>query len=124
MSPFKPTICIDFDGVLHSYSSGWKGVSMIVDPPVAGAIAWLKACIADPNLDPVIYSSRSKEEAGVEAMMNWLLIHGLTTDEVLALDFPTQKPAAFLTIDDRAICFEGTFPSGDEMRAFTPWNKR
>jgi hypothetical protein len=44
----------------------------------------------------------------------------------LYLRFPTQKPAAFLTIDDRAICFQGSFEQLDPetLLAFKPWNKR
>ena len=40
--------------------------------------------------------------------------------------FPTQKPAAFLTIDDRAVCFEGDWSALDPamLAAFKPWNKR
>jgi hypothetical protein len=30
----KPILCLDFDGVIHSYSSGWKGADVIPDPPV------------------------------------------------------------------------------------------
>lgn len=39
------TICIDFDGVLHSYTSGWQGEDVASDPPVPGAIEWLREMI-------------------------------------------------------------------------------
>ena len=32
----KGTIVFDFDGVIHSYTSGWKGENVIPDPPVPG----------------------------------------------------------------------------------------
>ena len=37
----RPILCVDFDGVIHSYTSGWEGIDMIPDPPVEGAIKWL-----------------------------------------------------------------------------------
>lgn len=122
-SPFQKIICIDFDGVLHSYTSGWNGVDVVKDDPVRGCITWLRQLIEDERLKPVIYSSRSKDKGGVSAMMKSLSDWGLTSDELLQLEFPTQKPAAWLTIDDRAFHFEGDFPSIDFINNFKPWNK-
>lgn len=132
----NPIICVDFDGVIHSYTSGWKGVAVIPDDPVPGAIKWLEDHLPVPDAlgmsdeykGPIvqIYSSRSKSWFGRRAMKKWLIKHGLhhayITDGLL--QFPVKKPAAFLTIDDRAICFDGTFPTSQEMMSFKPWNKR
>lgn len=119
------TICIDFDGVLHSYTSGWKGVEVVADPPTLGAIEWLVAMQKDPGLEPVIYSSRSKEGAGIIAMRGWLREHGAHLGlDVDKLEFPREKPSAFLTIDDRAICFTGVFPALGEIHGFKTWSQR
>jgi hypothetical protein len=131
----NPIICVDFDGVIHSYTSGWQGADVISDEPVDGAIDWLLSHLPVPDAlgmapeyvgpEPVIYSARSKQKGGIEAMKKWLIKHGVDEwyfrDDILK--FPTQKPAAFLTIDDRAICFTGKFPTTAEMMAFVPWNK-
>lgn len=121
---FTPIICIDFDGVLHSYSSGWQGADVANDPPVPGAIEWLTDLIVKNEVDPQIYSSRSRQEGGILCMKEWLIKHGMSPSMADMIAFPTQKPAAFLTIDDRAICFDGTFPTAEMMKAFKPWNKR
>jgi DNA polymerase III epsilon subunit-like protein len=132
----KRTICVDFDGVIHSYKSGWKGATVIPDPPVISpetgqsAIEWLCGMILHnttdlesvaETLEVCIYSSRSKEPGGIEAMKEWLSRHGLSDQLTEMIRFPTQKPAAFLTIDDRAWCFTGIFPTTDEIMAFKPW---
>lgn len=119
----KKIILVDFDGVLHSYTQGWQGADVVGDPPVPGAIAWLRSMLADERFDVQVYSSRSRQDGGIGAMVNWLVTHGMSADEVDALKWPTQKPAAFLTIDDRAICFSGTFPALDAVANFKPWNK-
>lgn len=133
----NPIICVDFDGVIHSYKSGWQGVSNIPDPPVEGAIEWLEqhlpipdavCAMAPKHTGPIvqIYSSRSKSWRGRRAMKRWFVKHGLhsayITDKILK--FPIKKPPAFLTIDDRAICFNGTFPTKDEMLSFKTWYGR
>lgn len=43
---------------------------------------------------------------------------------VSKIGFPRRKPAAHLTIDDRAMCFTGTFPTDEEIAQFKPWNRR
>jgi hypothetical protein len=116
------TICVDFDGVLHSYDSGWQGACSIPDPPVEGAFAWLANAVR--RFDVCIYSSRSKEPGAIDAMKHWFARHGLHASVLDLLRFPTQKPAAFMTIDDRAICFTGEWPDLDLIDQFKPWNKR
>lgn len=124
------TLCVHFDGVLHAYTTGWDGPDVIRDGPVPGAMRWLYH--ASRRYDVCIYSSRSKFPEGIFAMENaireWALAEGFKSDNVAemmcGLSFPTQKPAAWLTIDDRCFCFEGTFPTHEEIDNFKPWNKR
>jgi hypothetical protein len=123
MSEFKKIICVDFDGVIHSYISGWQGADVVSDPPVDGAIQWLKAMM-DHGFDVCIYSSRSKEDGGIKAMQYWLSMNRMEPYYRNRIQFPTEKPSAWLTIDDRAICFTGTFPTMQEMDEFKPWNKK
>lgn len=120
----KRIILVDFDGVIHGYQSGWKGANVATDPPVPGAITFLKELLKHPDMDVCIYSSRSGQEGGIECMMRYLRKHGLTRGEVLEVMFPTDKPPAFLTIDDRCFAFEGAFPSVEWIEDFQPWNKR
>jgi hypothetical protein len=117
-------ICVDFDGVLHSYRSGWKGATIIPDPPVVGAIAWLTEMVDDGRFEVCIYSSRSKEKGAIEAMKLWLINFGIPMSTLRGIQFPTQKPAAHLMIDDRAFLFQGTFPAPDWVAEFKPWNKK
>lgn len=126
----KPILCIDFDGVIHSYTSGWKGTDVVADPPVPGALRWIWK--ATEWFDIRVYSSRSREAAGRAAMDIWWRTE--CTKEFgepshpaeNCVEFCHEKPAAFLTIDDRAICFEGTWSDLDPtaMLDFKPWNKR
>lgn len=125
----QKTLCVDFDGVLHSYTTGWKGAGVVTDGPVPGAMQWLR--MACRRYQVCIYSSRSKDPAGIQAMREALRAWAtaeLSTDDasliLASLSFPTEKPPAWLTIDDRAICFEGTWPTAEEIDAFVPWYRR
>ena len=63
-------LTLDFDGVIHSYTSGWKGETQIPDPPVSltkKAIDMLRS-----DYEVVIHSSRCKTPEGIEAVKRWL----------------------------------------------------
>lgn len=123
MAPNRKTICVDFDGVIHSYTSGWQGALVASDPPVPGAIRWLTDLVSRPDYEVCIYSSRSREPSGPDIMLRWLVANGMPVDATAKLKFPTQKPSAYLTIDDRSFRFEGDFPSPEWIERFRPWNK-
>jgi len=120
----KKIVVVDFDGVLHSYSSGWQGANVVADPPVPGAIKWLGRMVRDDRFEIYILSSRNHQDGGIEAMYDWLADNGLSAKSLDKLRWPLRKPAAFLTIDDRGWRFEGAFPSPDEIADFRPWWKR
>lgn len=133
MSDFKPTICVDFDGVIHSYERGWQD-GVIYGTVVPGFFEWAEQ--ASKQFKLVIYSSRSKSDEGQKAMLGWLIFQrrawresgGLSGSDVLTFEFADQKPAAWLTIDDRAVCFNGDWTAPEltpeAMRSFKPWNAR
>ena len=122
----KPILCLDFDGVIHSYESGWKGADIIPDPPVAGAADFIVA--AQKHFTVAIYSSRSGQDGGIAAMRKYVhkaIIDGDHDGSAFdAIQWPTEKPPAQITIDDRALTFMGTWPRMSELLAFQPWNKR
>lgn len=100
ISKLPRTVCLDFDGVLHSYRSGWRGAEVIPDPPIHGtreAIARLRQ-----QYRVVIYSARCRSEEGRLAVQNWLRTHDIQVDEVC-----DYKPPALVYVDDRAIRFCG-----------------
>lgn len=149
----KPILCLDFDGVIHSYSSGWKGASKIPDPPVDGAMEFVVGAL--DTFDVCVFSSRSHQWGGRRAMRKWFkknLIELATTYEktpewllrhihafadpwpdeidwhigklVNQIRFPLFKPAATVGIDDRVITFTGNWPDVTTLARFKPWNKR
>ena len=124
------TLCLDFDGVVHSYDSGWKGARVIPDGTVPGALSFMLLALRH-GWDVCIYSSRSGYFGGRRAMRKWLreaageLWHETPLGPGLEdVSFPLFKPAATVTLDDRAITFNGTWPSLDSLGKFKPWNKR
>lgn len=126
----KKLLCVDFDGVLHSYMTPWEGHDIVSDPPVKGAMEWLVDMELSEDYQVCIYSSRSRYRAGVMAMKAWIALWLTKCKDRSEQDrirtaknlvFLSQKPAAYLTIDDRAICFKGEFPTVEDMDNFKPW---
>ena len=94
------TICLDFDGVVHSYQSGWKGEDVIPDPPIHKVGIAIKRLRKDYRV--VIFSARCRTEEGCQAIEMWLDKHSILVDEVCR-----HKPAAHVYVDDRAVRFSG-----------------
>ncbi|HEY2909382.1 MAG TPA: hypothetical protein VGI99_04005 [Gemmataceae bacterium] len=108
----RRTICLDFDGVMHSYRSGWCGAEVIPDPPIHGtkeAVARLRQ-----QYRIAVLSSRCHTEEGRKAVENWLFRHGIVVDEVCV-----HKPPAHVYVDDRAVRFRGNWDDlMDEINQF------
>lgn len=115
---FMKTIAVDFDGVIHRYSEGWKDGD-IYDPPVPGAFDALRKLLEDYYV--FIFTTRNTMQ-----IAEWLEREGgfkVTTDDSRfkhdlvwdgsfwgtpgVLLVTNQKLGAFAYIDDRAIRFRG-----------------
>jgi 5'(3')-deoxyribonucleotidase len=101
----KKTLAIDFDGVIHKYSSGWTGV-IGYDEPVEGAKDVMKYLMRNYNvvihttcLNPVF-----KNDKALDQMLEWLEKYGFKKG-IHYTDITNNKPPAIAYIDDRAIRF-------------------
>lgn len=131
MAKYKKTICVDFDGVIHSYSSGWKGTTNIVDPPTPGSREFL-ATLLNRQWDVVIFSTRARWFWGRMAIRSWIREHWESDWHEAPTGWPgfesikitAHKPPALIYLDDRAVRFDGDFPKMDELTILEkPWNK-
>ena len=130
----KPILCLDFDGVIHRYDSGWQGALTISDDVTDGFFEWLE--VAAQHFRIIIYSARSKEPGASDAMALWLAAQrrkwratggsSASPSGHIEVEFADTKPPAFLQIDDRAIQFDGDWSKLDPLALlkFKPWNKR
>ena len=100
VEPVRSTICLDFDGVIHSYQSGWMGEEIIPDPPIHRVDLAVKRLRKDYRV--VVYSARCRTAEGRQAIADWLARHNIEVDEVCE-----TKPVAHVYVDDRAVRFTG-----------------
>ena len=118
MADYKPTVAIDFDGVIHSYTSGWQGADKCPDPLVEGIDEVIKDLRKDYKV--IIVSSRAETVEGRLAIRNYLKKYNIEVDGI-----DCRKPPAIVYIDDRAICFNGdTTNLAEQVRNFKPWTKK
>ena len=118
-----PILCLDFDGTIHSYESGWQGADVISDTPVKGSFEFINDAAMHFNVH--VYSARSGLPGGIGAMKAWFIQHGWpedSTGDPEGLSFPTCKPPAHVSIDDRAMMFTGEWPDMHTLKSFSPWN--
>ncbi len=99
----EKTIALDFDGVIHSYTSGWQGISVIRDKPVNGAERQINL-LRMSGYKVIVYSTRCATSQGRKAMKIWLKRWGIKVDGIV-----TEKPICLCYVDDRAILFDGNW---------------
>lgn len=117
MKDYTPTVVFDFDGVIHSYRSGWKGPSVIPDPVVPGIADAIKE-LRERYL-VVVVSTRCADPEGKKAVENYLTTNQIVVDGVLA-----EKPPALCYVDDRAICFRGNAQKlVSQIESFKTWQE-
>lgn len=115
----KPTVVLDFDGVIHSYTSGWQGdATVIADGPVEGIGRAIETLRESYRI--VVVSSRCQHPGGVEAVEQWLASHNIDVDGV-----QSGKPPAIVYVDDRALKFDGDSAAlPEKIRTFKTWMQR
>lgn len=117
----KARVAVDFDGVIYSYKSGYIE-GELPDPPVLGAFEFLYSVI-DSGYDVTIFSTRCKSNATVMLMKDWMIRYGMKNEYIEMMEFTNIKPIAKIYLDDRAISFNGYFPTIQEIDNFEPWHK-
>ena len=106
----KPIVAVDYDGVLNQYD-GWRGENHL-PKPIKGVKYFLQKLSEDYNV--VIFTCRDHG-----AVRRWLQKHGLD-DYVYAVTM--TKPRAVAYIDDRAICYDGSYSEVlDKLSSFRTW---
>jgi hypothetical protein len=102
----RSTLAVDFDGVIHKYSLGWKDGS-IYDVPVDGAKESLAKLGEKFNI--VIFTTRLNPELGDTAnqkmeMLSWLKKYSFT-EGIHYHKLSGFKPKAKIYLDDRGMKF-------------------
>jgi len=104
----EATIALDFDGVIHSYKSGWNG-EVPKDPPMKGVKEALENLKKDGWILKIL-STRKKEK-----IQEYLKEHNL--DQFISGVYNTKIPAN-IYLDDRGIHFSNWDDALKDIRSF------
>ncbi len=103
----QPALCLDFDGVLHTYR-GWKGED-VFNRPLPGA---LKFCRKMEKRGVKLYALSVRPAVKVQA---WLDRYGFPVEAV------DTKPQAGLYVDDNGFRFRGDWQEVERAIGASPW---
>lgn len=93
------TIALDFDGVIHSYESGWTGDTPI-DPSVEGIKEFMQQLVNDGQILKILSTRKPNE------IEKWLINYDLNK---YITSIHNIKIATKIYIDDRGCNFNGDF---------------
>lgn len=124
MSEHKKTICIDFDGVIHDYSKGWRGID-VYDRPIAGAKEGLLA-LRNAGWVIIIYTTRNDTPKLREFLeSNELVFDYINVNPYQPMGSDKGKILADVYLDDKGITFDGDWEKTvSAIQTFTPWQRK
>lgn len=110
---YKPTILIDLDGVLNEYKGDYD--ENFIPEIKNGAEDFLKTLVSDYKL--YLFTTRN-----IQSAKKWLKDNNI---EQYFEDVTNTKIPSYLIVDDRGLCFEGSFEKVlDEIKNFRVWYKQ
>lgn len=99
----RPTLAIDFDGVIHCYSQGWQD-GKTYDGPMPGAITALWD-LYERGYDIVVHTCRTNHDEIHAMIEQWLDDEDPDNPGCFPFRVTNIKPPAIAYIDDRGVRF-------------------
>lgn len=116
----EKNIALDFDSVIHSYTTPFSGRDYIPDPPVRGAIEGVKK-LYESGYTIHICSARAATKSATKAIWEWLKRYEI---DIYIENVSNIKPCCKLFLDDKCVTFNGNW--GDalyDIEMFVPWQE-
>lgn len=108
-------ICVDFDGVVNSYRSGFTRDQDIPDEPMPGAADAIMRLRRTYKV--VIFTTRARTVEGRNAVIAWLAKYGIEVDGITHYKIPAK-----IYLDDRGLKFEGDWVQAmQEIEHYATW---
>ena len=101
MKAHRMRVCIDFDGVIHSYDKGYGDGSLYGDP-IEGAIDNIVK-LHDTGHNIYILTARNKKQH--KEVETWIRTHLPDSHKDISITVSNTKPPAGAYVDDKAIAF-------------------